>query len=55
MWVCNLDPKDIDACVQKATFNFGKDVLLAWATINYFIPVEKHEIDEQLIWGNSRI
>ena len=52
IWLCNLKVKDVSLIVKKG---FWSQVLEAWSEINFLVPTNTQEVQEQFIWYNSFI
>ena len=53
VWKCNLHHKDAKA--RYGNDDYWAQTLSAWCEINYFVPVGKAEIQDQIIWFNSHV
>ena len=52
IWLCNLKKQDVAKMFGQ---NIWAKILVAWSTINYFVPMSRDEIMHQLLWANSFI
>ena len=50
VWLCNISIRDAKICFKES---FWRDVLVAWAQINYKNPCSPTEMATQIIWYNS--
>lgn len=52
IWKCNLQAEDVNTLFPGS---FWKQVLYAWALVNYKVPQTDEQIAGQIIWYNSHI
>ena len=56
LWECNLSPQDVDRIVGLSKYSPNKDILKAWAKVNFQPVIEDWDsILQQRLMGNSLI
>ena len=53
LWYCNINQYDIRGLIKKGSF--WRYLWLAWASVNYHIPVSHKDISTQIVWFNSHV
>lgn len=52
IWLCNISPKDVRKIMKPS---FWRDVLIAWANVQWHTPDNVTKIAAQVLWYNSHI